>query len=167
MTRMPGRRWWTRSARDSYTRAPGHDGGWRRRSPRRAGGMRRSGNGGWRSRRPTGSAPCHFAPRLTTSPGAPGCGQAGPQGLAGLAGPVRRAGRAGPALAGVTAREREVLRLLAAGRSNREIAAELFIATKTASVHVSNILGKLGAASRTEAAAIAHREGVGLPARLR
>ncbi len=70
-------------------------------------------------------------------------------------------------LAGLTAREREVLRLLAAGRSNREIAAELFIAPKTASVHVSNILGKLGAASRTEAAAIAHREGVGLPARLR
>jgi len=70
-------------------------------------------------------------------------------------------------LAGLTAREREVLRLLAVGRSNREIAAELFIAPKTASVHVSNILGKLGAASRTEAAAIAHREGVGLPARLR
>ena len=67
-------------------------------------------------------------------------------------------------LAGLTAREREVLRLLATGRSNREIAAELFIAPKTASVHVSNILGKLGAASRTEAAAIAHRSGVGLPA---
>jgi len=57
-----------------------------------------------------------------------------------------------------------VLRLLAAGRTNREIASELFIATKTASVHVSNILAKLGAASRTEAAAIAHAEGIGLPA---
>jgi len=45
-------------------------------------------------------------------------------------------------------------------RSNREIASVLFIAPKTASVHVSNILGKLGAASRTEAAAIAHREGL-------
>jgi len=56
------------------------------------------------------------------------------------------------------------LRLLAAGMSNREIAAELFIATKTASVHVSNILAKLGAGSRTEAAAIAHAHGVGLPA---
>jgi DNA-binding NarL/FixJ family response regulator len=67
-------------------------------------------------------------------------------------------------LRGLTAREQEVLRLLAAGRSNREIAAELFIAPKTASVHVSNILGKLHAASRTEAAAIAHAEGVGLPA---
>jgi len=67
-------------------------------------------------------------------------------------------------LHGLTARESEVLRLLAAGRSNREIATELFIAPKTASVHVSNILGKLGAASRTEAAAIAHAAGLGLPA---
>jgi len=67
-------------------------------------------------------------------------------------------------LRGLTAREQEVLRLLAAGRTNREIASELFIATKTASVHVSNILAKLGAASRTEAAAIAHAEGIGLPA---
>jgi DNA-binding CsgD family transcriptional regulator len=66
----------------------------------------------------------------------------------------------GAVLASLTSREREVLRLLAAGRSNREIASVLFIAPKTASVHVSNILGKLGAASRTEAAAIAHREGL-------
>src|SRR5581483_5004572 len=73
-------------------------------------------------------------------------------------------GGAGPdasaVLAGLTSREREVLRLIAAGRSNREIASVLFIAPKTASVHVSNILGKLGAGSRTEAAAIAHREGL-------
>jgi len=62
--------------------------------------------------------------------------------------------------ASLTSREREVLRLIAAGRSNREIASVLFIAPKTASVHVSNILGKLGVASRTEAAAIAHREGL-------
>jgi DNA-binding CsgD family transcriptional regulator len=61
-------------------------------------------------------------------------------------------------LAGLTEREHEVLHLLAAGRSNKEIAAALFISPKTASVHVSNILGKLGASSRTEAAAIAHRE---------
>ncbi len=67
-------------------------------------------------------------------------------------------------LRGLTAREHEVLLLLAAGRTNREIATELFIAPKTASVHVSNILAKLGAASRTEAAAIAHAEGIGLPA---
>ena len=50
-----------------------------------------------------------------------------------------------------------MLRLVAAGRSNPEIAGELFISTKTASVHVSNILGKLGVASRGEAAATAHR----------
>jgi DNA-binding NarL/FixJ family response regulator len=66
----------------------------------------------------------------------------------------------GAVLTSLTSREREVLRLIAAGRSNREIASVLFIAPKTASVHVSNILGKLGAASRTEAAAIAHREGL-------
>jgi predicted ATPase/DNA-binding CsgD family transcriptional regulator len=66
----------------------------------------------------------------------------------------------GAVLAVLTSREREVLRLIAAGRSNREIATVLFIAPKTASVHVSNILGKLGAASRTEAAAIAYREGL-------
>ena len=53
-----------------------------------------------------------------------------------------------------------MLRLVAAGRSNRDIAAELFISAKTASVHVSNILAKLNAASRTEAAAIAHRAGI-------
>ena len=57
---------------------------------------------------------------------------------------------------GLTERELEVLRLVTAGRSNREIAAELFISPKTASVHVSNILGKLGVSSRGEAAARAH-----------
>jgi DNA-binding NarL/FixJ family response regulator len=66
----------------------------------------------------------------------------------------------GSPLAALTSRELEVLRLLTAGRSNREIAAELFISDKTVSVHVSNILGKLGASSRTEAAAIAHDNGV-------
>jgi DNA-binding CsgD family transcriptional regulator len=84
-------------------------------------------------------------------------------------GAADRAARPGGAaargpVAGLTSREVEVLRLLAAGMSNREIGAELFIATKTASVHVSNILAKLGAASRTEAAAIAHAQGLGLPA---
>ena len=61
---------------------------------------------------------------------------------------------------GLTVREQEIAQLIARGLSNREIGAELFITPKTASVHVSNILAKLGAASRTEAAAIAHREGV-------
>ncbi|HEY3904345.1 MAG TPA: AAA family ATPase [Streptosporangiaceae bacterium] len=62
---------------------------------------------------------------------------------------------------GLTEREREVLRLLAAGRSNPEIAQELFISAKTASVHVSNILAKLGVSGRVEAAAVAHRLGIG------
>ena len=61
-------------------------------------------------------------------------------------------------VASLTEREREVLRLVAQGKSNREIAAELFIAPKTASVHVSNILGKLGVTSRGEAAALAYRQ---------
>jgi DNA-binding NarL/FixJ family response regulator len=52
----------------------------------------------------------------------------------------------------MTERESQVLELLAQGLSNREIAARLFISTKTASVHVSNILRKTGASSRTEAA---------------
>lgn len=58
---------------------------------------------------------------------------------------------------GLTHRERDVLRLVAAGRSNRQIAEELFISPKTASVHVSNILAKLGVSGRGEAAALAHR----------
>jgi DNA-binding CsgD family transcriptional regulator/tetratricopeptide (TPR) repeat protein len=61
--------------------------------------------------------------------------------------------------ADLTPREREVLGQLADGRTNRQIAEELFITEKTASVHVSNILSKLGAANRGEAAALAHREG--------
>jgi ATP/maltotriose-dependent transcriptional regulator MalT len=58
---------------------------------------------------------------------------------------------------GPTPREREVLAELAEGATNREIAASLFMAEKTASVHVSRILAKLGVRSRTEAAAVAHR----------
>ena len=72
---------------------------------------------------------------------------------------------AGPAAAfGLTEREREVLALVAAGRSNGQIATELYISRKTASVHVSNILAKLGVAGRVEAAAVAHRQGLAYPA---
>jgi DNA-binding NarL/FixJ family response regulator len=60
----------------------------------------------------------------------------------------------------LTAREAEILTLVAEGRSNGEIGRQLFISAKTVSVHVSNILAKLGAAGRTEAAAIARRDGL-------
>jgi DNA-binding NarL/FixJ family response regulator len=60
----------------------------------------------------------------------------------------------------LTARELEVLRLVGAGRANKEIAAELLISERTARTHVSNILGKLGLSSRTQAALWAVREGL-------
>jgi DNA-binding CsgD family transcriptional regulator len=77
--------------------------------------------------------------------------------LVGAAAPAPAA--AGPRLT-LTPRESEILALVAEGRSNGEIGRQLFISTKTVSVHVSNILGKLGAAGRTEAAAIARRDGL-------
>ncbi|MFD5894821.1 AAA family ATPase [Streptomyces sp. NPDC060366] len=58
---------------------------------------------------------------------------------------------------GLTPREQDVLRRVAEGLSNRQIAEELYISPKTASVHVSNILAKLGVSGRTEAAAMTHR----------
>jgi DNA-binding NarL/FixJ family response regulator len=61
---------------------------------------------------------------------------------------------------GLTPRELEVLRLVAEGHSNGEIAERLFISRKTASVHVSNILAKLGVTTRVQAAAVAHRRGI-------
>jgi DNA-binding CsgD family transcriptional regulator len=60
----------------------------------------------------------------------------------------------------LTPRERQVLTLVARGATNREIGAELYMAEKTASVHVSRILAKLDVRSRTEAAAVAHRLGL-------
>jgi DNA-binding CsgD family transcriptional regulator/tetratricopeptide (TPR) repeat protein len=65
---------------------------------------------------------------------------------------------------GLTPRELEVLLLVAAGRTNREIGAELFMSEKTASVHVSRILAKLAVGGRVEAAAVAHRLGLTEPA---
>jgi DNA-binding CsgD family transcriptional regulator len=73
---------------------------------------------------------------------------------------VEPPGQPGAAAPGLTPRELEVLRLVAAGRSNGQIAEALFISRKTASVHVSNILAKLGVHTRTEAAAAAHRLGL-------
>jgi DNA-binding CsgD family transcriptional regulator len=64
---------------------------------------------------------------------------------------------------GLTPRELEVLRLVADGRTNREIAGTLFMSEKTASVHVSRILAKLGVRGRVEAAAAAHRLGLATP----
>ena len=60
----------------------------------------------------------------------------------------------------LTPREHDVLHLVANGRTNREIAEELYISTKTASVHVSNILAKLGVSSRVQAATAAYRLGL-------
>jgi DNA-binding CsgD family transcriptional regulator len=65
-----------------------------------------------------------------------------------------------PATGGLSRREREVLTLLAAGKSNRAIATELFISEKTAARHVSNILMKLGLSSRAEATAYAYKHGL-------
>ncbi|WP_230423722.1 helix-turn-helix transcriptional regulator [Streptomyces radicis] len=73
---------------------------------------------------------------------------------------ARAEGPGGDASFGLTPRERDVLALVAAGRSNRQIAEELFISPKTASVHVSNILAKLEVSGRGEAAALAHRLGI-------
>ncbi|MGO4258722.1 helix-turn-helix transcriptional regulator [Marmoricola sp. RAF53] len=75
-------------------------------------------------------------------------------------GQASRPRSASPADATLTAREAEILALVAEGRTNGEIGKQLFIATKTVSVHVSNILAKLGAGGRTEAAAIARRRGM-------
>ncbi|WP_270889396.1 helix-turn-helix transcriptional regulator [Pedococcus sp. 5OH_020] len=71
--------------------------------------------------------------------------------------PTRQVDRHGEAL---TSREREILELVALGRSNRQIGTQLFISAKTASVHVSNILAKLGVAGRGEAVAVARDKGL-------
>lgn len=74
-------------------------------------------------------------------------------------GAAARGDAAGP-LGALTSREREVLRLVAEGRNNKDIATVLFISPKTVSVHVSNILAKLDATGRTHAASIAHHAGL-------
>jgi DNA-binding NarL/FixJ family response regulator len=77
----------------------------------------------------------------------------------GLTSSLRRESHEEPGAA-LTTRELEILRLLGAGKSNKEIAAELQISERTARTHVSNILGKLGLTSRTQAALWAVRQGL-------
>ncbi|KGM14769.1 hypothetical protein N867_16195, partial [Actinotalea fermentans ATCC 43279 = JCM 9966 = DSM 3133] len=60
----------------------------------------------------------------------------------------------------LTEREAEVLELVAQGLTNRQIGERLFISGKTVSVHVSNVLAKLGVTGRAEAVAVAHRRGL-------
>jgi DNA-binding NarL/FixJ family response regulator len=72
---------------------------------------------------------------------------------------LRAESRDGPD-AELTTRELEILRLLGAGKTNKEIAAELQISERTARTHVSNILGKLDLTSRTQAALWAVRQGL-------
>lgn len=60
----------------------------------------------------------------------------------------------------LTPREQQVLSLVAEGLTNRQVGARLHISEKTASVHLSNLMGKLGASSRTEAVTLAHRKGL-------
>jgi DNA-binding CsgD family transcriptional regulator len=76
----------------------------------------------------------------------------------------RPAAEHAPGPPSLTGREVEVLRLIEQGRTNRQAARELYISEKTVSVHVSNILAKLGAGGRAEAGAIARRDGLLEPA---
>jgi DNA-binding CsgD family transcriptional regulator len=88
--------------------------------------------------------------RIELPPPGPPPGQASP-GQDG--GPGRRASGE----FGLTPREREVLALIAEGRTDRQIAAALFISPRTVAMHVSSILAKLGVPNRGSAAAVAHR----------
>ncbi len=80
--------------------------------------------------------------------------------VAATVGRARLDGHATKADAVLTAREREVLALVAEGLTNREIGRRLFISEKTASVHLSNLMAKLNVSSRTEAVTVAQRRGL-------
>ena len=125
--------------------------------PRRRRSGRSGGPPGW----PAGSARRRCWPTSRCWPAAPGSrstapGEAPASPVAAPASPAGAPGSAAGRL-GLTPREFEVLRLVAAGLSNAAIAGQLFISAKTVSVHVSNILAKLGTATRGEASALAHR----------
>ncbi|HEX6417419.1 MAG TPA: LuxR C-terminal-related transcriptional regulator, partial [Acidimicrobiales bacterium] len=105
--------------------------------------------------RPLAGALERLARRARVSLAAPGVEAPAPGG-AGPTGTGVVQGRDG----GLTPREREVLALVAEGQTNRQIGERLFISQKTASVHVSRLLAKLGASTRGEAAAIARRTGL-------
>jgi len=63
-------------------------------------------------------------------------------------------------LASLNTQERKILILIAEGLTNRQIGERLFISGKTASVHISNVIGKLGVRGRAEAVAVAHQRGL-------
>ena len=71
--------------------------------------------------------------------------------------------RPAPSAGGLTAREVEVLRLVASGKTNREVAADLVISERTVDRHVSNIFDKLGVSSRAAATAYAYEHGLIAP----
>ena len=126
--------------------APGRGAGHRRRLPRRG---QRAAPAGPRRRARIGAAP--LAEQLELLAQRARLELAPPD-----AGPPDRKQRLEEHL-DLTPREAEVLTLLTRGYTNREIAAALVISVRTAGVHVSHILRKLGAPNRREAAAIAHR----------
>ena len=106
-----------------------------------------------RSRSRSGSARPGWPASSRASSPAAGCGCA-------ARAPTARRARTASEPFGLTPRERQVLALVAAGATNREIGKQLYMAEKTASVHVSRILAKLDVRSRTEAAGVAHRLGL-------